>query len=1314
MTTPFLSLALLHSRRWTQRLNHSRKVTFWAACIATIAACGGGENAVAPHVQTSESSQAVGFARPATPAGVRLAVDNAFSLYVNGQLAGNGNDWTKSLAFPMALNPGDVIAIQATDLGMVAGLIAEVTAGGITYGSDTSWKISTKAESGWNTKDFNDSAWIYATEHGAVNAYPWGVVSPVVGIDAATTPARWIWTENNSYPVNTTVYFRFKVPSNASVSQNLPFHQGVPVVAAAAAGLNSQAPELAYGPQSFTNFESPHVHPLERTPNGERLLAVNTEDASLMIFNLAGGTPRQVATLPVGLDPVTVRSRSNKEAWVLNRVSGSVSIVNLENLSVDATLSICHEPGDVVFVGQPQRAYISCTRPNKVLVVDANTRNVVSQTILAGEGPRSLALSPDGKTLYAAIFESGTPTTVLVGDTNDGRINNVTQNPAGPWRGVSPVPNNGASFNPPLNPLNPPPPPVSTIVRKSSDGFFVGSAPCNNQTFGDPIVGVVKSCWVEAPSSKARTLCAKEGQTCRFSGRQRVVYGEQGAFSSGGWFDDAGGDWTSIVTGNQSALSNRVQGWDLPDRDVAIIDTASGEVRYQTRLMNAVMSLSVNPVTGRVHAIGTDAINHIRFEPVLNGRFLRVNMASFTPGGEASIVDLNPHLNYQTASVGAADRAKSIGDPRAMVWARDGQRAFISGMGSNSVISLNAQGQRLASVDVAEGPTGLALAEDAGALYVLNRFAGKITQLDMATLATRGSVSYFDPTPTAIRQGRKFLYDTRFGSGTGHVACASCHIDARADRLAWDLGDPSGNMETRNGFSFHPMKGPMKTQTLQNIVGSPALHHRGDRADLPAFSGAFQSLQGKSQPLDAASAKLFEAYIATITFPPNPHRNPDNSFSTAVAVPGPAGTIEAFADARAGKRDFDMLCIACHVGSRGRSDVRGSNVLHLNQPNIAESPQGYFERMGLFWKSLEGSTAGTGTRPNGAHDSTQENEGEVGRVRTWRALFLSFEGPREDLLKERSANAHAGVGLQVSLKPTSAMEATGVLCASENQTCRFSGTREVMYGAGQTWRSAVLTGGVACNNQTFGDPLVGTVKECRLRGAPLRRCATEGEICSAPGLAEVFYGGTLSGPAAPFTRQLTRDNIACSNGSFDVVPQASAKACYVRPADDWATAQFLMTQAQVGKLGLVVRTSTPAGQRGGYFAGNGVFQFDRLQDRLTLNHLYMATSVGTAVTLTAVSKGSEYRLGVDANLDGRLDADQTLNGQNPRNSTPGAWGICATENQGRCNFVGNRVVRYGIDGQYSYGVFSNTVACSNSVFGDPKFGTVKTCEIAAP
>jgi parallel beta-helix repeat protein len=61
----------------------------------------------------------------------------------------------------------------------------------------------------------------------------------------------------------------------------------------------------------------------------------------------------------------------------------------------------------------------------------------------------------------------------------------------------------------------------------------------------------------------------------------------------------------------------------------------------------------------------------------------------------------------------------------------------------------------------------------------------------------------------------------------------------------------------------------------------------------------------------------------------------------------------------------------------------------------------------------------------------------------------------------------------------------------------------------------------------------------------------------------------------------------------------------------------------------------------------------------------------------------------------------------PTNNT--SWNYCASEG-GQCNFSGTREVRYGANGNYSYGIFSNGVSCNNGVFGDPLFGTAKNCE----
>ena len=69
----------------------------------------------------------------------------------------------------------------------------------------------------------------------------------------------------------------------------------------------------AAGQGSFVNWESPPVHPVDMTPDGTRLLVVNTADDRLEVFTLGGSLPVHTASIPVGLDPVT-RSRPHATA----------------------------------------------------------------------------------------------------------------------------------------------------------------------------------------------------------------------------------------------------------------------------------------------------------------------------------------------------------------------------------------------------------------------------------------------------------------------------------------------------------------------------------------------------------------------------------------------------------------------------------------------------------------------------------------------------------------------------------------------------------------------------------------------------------------------------------------------------------------------------------------------------------------------------------------------------------------------------------------------------------------------------------------
>jgi YVTN family beta-propeller protein len=627
---------------------------------------------------------------------------------------------------------------------------------------------------------------------------------------------------------------------------------------------------------TFVNFETAPVHPVALSPNGQQLAVCNLADGKLELLDVRSANPVVLGVVPVGIDPVSVRYRNNDEAWVINAISDTISIVNLQTLNVMATIETLPGPADVVFAGPNSRAFVSCAQANTVQVFDPATRQLITNIVINAERPKALAVSPDGQNVYAAIFESGNKTTIVGAKfRNLLFFSNAVSVASSPYGGQNPPPNSGALFNPPINPAistNVTVPPTGIIVRKNSLGR---------------------------------------------------------------WMDDNQRDWTEFVSGTNAYLTQRVTGWDLPDRDLAVIRADTFGVTYATGLMNICMAVDVNPVSGRVAVVGTDAINEVRFEPNLNGIFVRVKFATVDPAdGHKEINDLNPHLDYTSSSVTTTQRNQSIGDPRAILWTSNGTRAYIAGMGSRNIAVIDSLGNRVGlPLEVGEGPAGLALDEQRQRLYVFNRFSSSISVVDTGNDSVLTSLSLFDPTPLPVAAGRLHLFDTRRTSGLGQASCASCHIDARMDRLGWDLGNPSGtslratvnHQGTLVTNDFHPMKGVMVTQTLQDIIGHEPFHWRGDRPDIQSFNGTFTNLQGAAAGLTPYEMTELKDFLSSIRFRPNRLRQLDNSLSTNVLLPGhvalgedvlPPGTPLVSGNALKGFDTFRQpgnFCATCHT-----------------------------------------------------------------------------------------------------------------------------------------------------------------------------------------------------------------------------------------------------------------------------------------------------------------------------------------------------------------------------------------------------------------
>ena len=603
----------------------------------------------------------------------------------------------------------------------------------------------------------------------------------------------------------------------------------------------------------FVNSETPPVHPIELSPDGQTLAVCNLPDNRIELFNAASGIPQWTGSILVGHDPVSARFFSSNEVWVVNHISSSISIVDLQTRQVMATIQTKAGPADVVFAGTPKRAYVSCSKEDTVQVFDPQTRTLVTELSISGDRPKALATSLDGSRVYVAIFESGNASTILapkLTKLDQTPPPSVVSDPEGPHRGQDPPPNSGSSFHPPLSPYL-----VSNSISRGS-------------------------------------LIVKKNDT-------------------GHWLDDNGGDWTEFISGSKAARSGRISGWGMPDRDLAVIDTTTHAITYASRLMNICMAVGVNPANGQVAVVGTDAKNEIRFEPNLRGKFLRVQLALVDPLALTNTLhDLNPHLDYTTASVSPSERAKSLGDPRGVVWNSAGTRAYITGMGSRNLVVIDGTGHRIQNdaIEVGEGPTGLALDEPRGRLYVLNRFGGSISVVDTSSLTNVATVRFFDPTPEFIKVGRRLFYDTRLTSGSGHVSCASCHVDVRVDRLAWDLGIPDGDMafgpgpdDPVLGFApgrLHPMKGPMVTLTMQDIVnirqaGPGKLHWRGDRDSILDFHVTFTDLLAADQLPTVTQMRELQLFLGSVRFPPNRHRNMDNTLPEGLPLPGHYGLVNS-------------------------------------------------------------------------------------------------------------------------------------------------------------------------------------------------------------------------------------------------------------------------------------------------------------------------------------------------------------------------------------------------------------------------------------
>ena len=694
-------------------------------------------------------------------------------------------------------------------------------------------------------------------------------------------------------------------------------------------GNNLPGPRPTVGPQSYVNYESGQVRPIALSSDGQKLFAVNTPDARLEIFSV-GTSITPLASVPVGLDPVAIAEDPNGRVWVVNHLSDSISVVEVNSAEphVIQTLWVGDEPRDIVFAGtNRERAFITTAHRGQNSPVDPalNTPGIGRADVwvfdstqlddtpggqaldiltLFGDRPRPLAVSADGLRVYAGILLSGSRTTSI--------------------------------------------------------------AP-GNFTKREPIASADN---VEQPDTGL--IVRREGLN---------------------WVDELGQAW-----------NNRVP-FTLPDLDVFEIDAIGlTEIRQFSGVGTILFNMIVNPVTDVVYVSNIDSRNHIRFagspdeaRSTVRGH-LTDQQITVIDNGNVRPRQLNKHVDFASQSGTAAERDLSLSTPLGMAISADGQDLYVTAFGSTKIAvyatadleddSFMPDAQHQVEVS-GGGPSGIALDESAGRAYVMTRFDNGISTIDLSTNTEIAHTQMFSPEPAEITEGRKFLYDARITSGNGNDACASCHIFGDNDALAWDLGDPDANVKPiPNVFipisraarptSFHPMKGPMTTQSMRGLRGHGPMHWRGDRtgtnrvngetleeAAFKEFNEAFDGLAGLGQELGEADMQDFTDFAMRIAYPPNPIRQLDNQL-VGIELRGEEQFVNGVVRIQTGLLE---VCAQCHTldpaaglfGTKGlSSDNSQTGERNFKIPHFRDQ----YQKVGMFGFAFSGPHA-TGAQVRG-------------------------------------------------------------------------------------------------------------------------------------------------------------------------------------------------------------------------------------------------------------------------------------------------------------------------------------------------------------
>ena len=784
-------------------------------------------------------------------------------------------------------------------------------------------------------------------------------------------------------------------------------------------------PPAAIANPSYVGFESAAVRPIAFSADKQSIYITNIPNHSLDIYRYSNsGILSKQFSLPVGIEPVSVAvigNGNNEQAWVVNHISDSISIIKFdrEHPYIARTLLVGDEPRDIVFAkekafittahrgqqranptlagvegaGDPELHTAGISRAD-VWVFDINnlTKSLGGKPEkiieLFGDTPRALAVTPDQKTVYVSVLNSGNQTSVVH---------------------------------------------ESVMCEGFEDDSF-GNKPCQVLDEKRSPNGLANG---DLPGGRSAPGVNKDGIPQPWT--SMIVKYDQ---ASGEWQDTKGRNFSN---GIRFTLPDK----DVFAIDSDTLLETSAYQHVGTTLYNMAVNpvnqklyISNTEANNAVRFEGPGRIGG----STVQGNIARSQLTIIdSQNNEVIVRGLNRHIDYRQLKAPASVKQHTVATPTQMAFSQNGLTLYLAAMGSNKIaVYPTAQleqaqywdergeefsPQQLSNnfISMPGGPVGILLNEEKNQLLTYTRFDNSLVVTDLNSKQEQQRLRMPSPEPESVIVGRSMLYDANRSSSNGEASCSSCHVFGDTDQLSWNLGNPDASngknpqpiptfkfstlgcdfvgpdegscqaLQIINGDgdrrTFAAMKGPMFTQTLKGMSTHGHMHWRGDRSvgyfgeesdmtldinDLDEktsfknFIVAFEGLLGMDINLpssvnavnkDAAVIQLesdiddFAEFMLNIQLPPNPIRPLDNRLSNSALIGRQFFHGERRSDGLSedsgvnGPEADGVNCEGCHGvdASKGFYGTRGE-AAHGGEVQMFKVPQlrNLYTRVGMF------------------------------------------------------------------------------------------------------------------------------------------------------------------------------------------------------------------------------------------------------------------------------------------------------------------------------------------------------------------------------